>query len=107
MYPNKFERDFPAEQKAGVVTATKPNIPPPIDKGEDEKTVSSPLSDYGEDVTTEFPTAEQIEVKVFEKSNWFTVIDEVDNSVLNEKKLRRKEVEPFLIQYLEDDAGKD
>ncbi len=112
MYPAKFERAYEAEQRAGgIVSHNIPNIPvnvtPLTDEGEDktEEQVSEPSlsSLYGEDVTAEFPTAKHIQAKVFEKSNWFTVLDDEDNSVLNEKKLRRKDVEPFLVQYLEDD----
>jgi len=92
--PGKFERDFAAEQKAGIVTVSKPNIPPPVDK----------KSEYGKDVTSEFPTAETVEVMVFEDSKWYTIVDKADDSVLNEKKLRRKNVEPFLKQYLDEGA---
>jgi len=103
-FPAKFERDFAAEQKANTAPAvSKPNIPPPVDKGGD-KNKPSPLSTkYGEDVTSKFPTAEEVEVLVFEKSKWYTVVDKADGEVLNEKKLRRKDVEPFLGQYLSDE----
>jgi len=107
----KFERDFVAEQKAGIaVVDNKPNIPPPVDKGEDKKSTSSPLSKYGEDVSSNFSNAAKVGVSVFEKSKWHTVVDE-DGEVLNEKKLRRKDVNPFLEQYLdldeEDDLDED
>jgi len=104
----RFERDFEAEQKAGIVVIdSKPNIPPPVgvgvDKDGDDAEITSPsLSEYGKDVTSEFPTAEEMSVTVFEKSKWFTVVDADDNEVLNEKKLRRKDVEPFLEQYLDE-----
>ena len=113
----KFERDFVAEQKAGVVTVSKPNIPPPVDKDEDriedeveddvEETKSESLSTYGKDVTSKFPTAEKVEVSVFEKSKWYTIVDKADGEVLNEKKLRKKEVKPFLEQYLDEGADDD
>jgi len=100
----KFERDYEAEKKIGIAAViSKPNISPPVDKVEDkgEGKSKSVLSPFGKDVTSEFPAAEKIEVSVFEKSRWYTVVDEADDSVLNKKSLRRKEVEPFLNQYLE------
>ena len=70
----RFERDYAAEQKTGgVVTKSKPKIPPPVDKGNDEveevedEAKSEPLSIHGEDVTLDFPTADKIDVLVFEK----------------------------------------
>jgi len=95
----KFERDYPAEQKAGIATINKPNIPSPVAKAD----VDKEPGEYGEDITSEFSTAEEAEVTVFEKSNWCTVVDKEDGEVLNEKKLRRKDIEPFLEQYLTDE----
>ncbi len=106
----KFERMHELERTRGTVSAKKPSIPPPVDKGKGD-TTSEPLSTYGKDVTSEFPTAADVEVKVFRKNKAYTVVDLEDNGVLNEDKLRRKDVEPFLEQYLgeedEDNAEVD
>lgn len=102
----KFERDYPAEQRTVSVARAKPNIPLPVDdveeeveEIEDDDKVEEPLSIHGENVTSEFPTAEKVDMIIFVKANWYSVIDKRDNKVLNKKKLRRKEVEPFLEQY--------
>jgi len=117
-FRNKFERIHEALKDTGKKDTDeikRPNIPPSVGEGGDTglnpSPESSPISDeeiveenleYGEDVTSEFPTAEKLEVKVFEKSKWYTIVDTSDGEVLNEKKLRKKDVIPFLEQYLED-----
>jgi len=106
LHPNKFERNYEAEKRSEAkVTKSKPNIPKGTGdkkKKEDEGNADgTPLSVHGEDITSEFPTAEEVEVKVYVKDNWCMVIDAADGEVLNEKKLRRKEVEEFLAQYLD------
>lgn len=112
-------------------TAKKPNIPSPLgkddevveeiisdslpkDEVETEEAVSDFLleddepdknaedeTEHGKDVTSEFPTAVKLRLKVFEKSKWYVVVDVSDGSVLNVKKLREKEVQSFIEQYLE------
>jgi len=103
----RFERNFEAEQRTGSVVVNKPDIPPPVDEAETQFDGSDDSIDYGEDVTSEFPTAEKIEVLVFEKLKWYTVVDKADGEVLNEKKLRRKDVEPFLGLYLDENTDED
>jgi len=107
----KFERDYEAEQRAGidaVAVDSKPAIPPPVDKGADKIEKSPPLPEpkfesvHGKNVTSEFPTAEEIEVEVFEKLKWYTIVDLADGEILNKKKLRRKDVQSFLEQYLDE-----
>ncbi len=116
MFRGKFERAFDKELEAKSTKGTKdktvpskPAIPPVSEadgKADKTKPEASPIikeGEYGRDVTAEFPTAEELDVMVFEKSKWYTVVDNEDNKVLNEKKLRAKEVQPFLDSYLEDD----
>lgn len=107
--PGKFEKVYEDLKDTGAKDTSrirKPNIPPGVSPKQETKKVVDEESVHGKDVTSEFPTAEKVGVKVFEKSRWFTVVDTQDNSVLNEKKLRKKDVEPFLEQYLDiDDDG--
>ena len=104
----KFERDYAAEQKTDGTTAnSKPNIPRSASKLKAKKSKKEVSSEHGIDVTSEFPTATKVGVKVFEKSKWYTAVDEQDDEVLNEKKLRRKDVESFLEQYLNVDDNED
>jgi len=130
IFRNKFEilDEFTEGSVSQQVVIGKPNIFIPSDKIENEEEAAqtsssfSPneekdevgvgveeggedddLKRYGEDVTDQFPNAERIEVRVFVKKNWYNVIDDEDGSVLNEKKLRKKDVLPFLAQYLEDE----
>ncbi len=95
--------DFPSksEKKSKSKKATKK---------EDIKTKSSKspqkipvVSKYGVDVTEDFPTAAKVKLQVFEKLKWFTVIDPDNGEVLNEKKLRKRNVESFLEEYVPDE----
>ncbi len=72
-----------------------------VEEKEEAEEKEQPEGKHGKDVSSEFETAKTIEVSVFEKKNWFTVVDKQDGAVLNDKKLRRKAVEPFLKQYVE------
>lgn len=117
-FPEKFELVEGQEVSKGEKLNT-PSIPLPNEVKREITNVESetpePIesetpseSEYGQDVSDEFPTASEVNLKVFEKSKWYTVIDpEEDNEVLNEKKLRKNAVEDFLAQYLSDDDADD
>jgi len=62
---------------------------------------------HGVDVSEEFPTAAKVDLQVFEKSKWFVVVDPENDEVLNEKKLRKDKVEPFLAEYLQEDEDEE
>jgi len=117
LFRNKFEKiqddiDIPVQ---------KPDIPIPVPPGKGEEGFSpSPSepkpgteeeeeeeegveSEYGKDVTSQYPTAKKIGMKVYEKSHWYQVIDTEDGEVMNEKKLREKEVNALLEQYEEEE----
>ena len=87
----------------------KPKIPGPADEGGEDKEVASPPksdttekpSEYGVKVTSEFPTAKKVKLDVYRKAFWHVVVDPENGNVLNDKKLRKKDVEPFLAQYRE------
>ena len=59
-------------------------------------------NEHGVDVSKDFPTAAKVELQVFEKSKWFTVVDPDNGEVLNDKKLRKSKVEDFLADYLDE-----
>ena len=59
-------------------------------------------NEHGVDVSKDFPTAAKVDLQVFEKSKWFTVVDPDNGEVLNDKKLRKSKVEDFLADYLDD-----
>ncbi len=121
MFRGKFKRVYKEElaelkdQGVEYVGAdNKPDIPKPedvkpVETSTSEKTETKqdtstqepvkPTSEHGKDVTSEFPTADKAGLLVFEKSKWYTVVDKADNQVLNEKKLRKAEVEDFVEQY--------
>ncbi len=97
-----------------IVPDEAPNIPLPEaadDKGEEDTTASSPTihPKFGEDITSEFPLAEEKEVKVYVKKHWCQIVDttEDEEEVLNESKLRRKNVNEFLadLEEVEEDEG--
>jgi len=59
-------------------------------------------SEFGDDVTEQFPDAVKAELKVYAtKGGWFTVVDPDGNKALSEKKLRQDAVPEFLKQYVE------
>jgi hypothetical protein len=123
MFRGKFERQFDQEtlKDTGVVSKiSKPNITPPPLGGSKAVTAELPSKEkeavldikdetfveeypeslYGTDVTDKYPTAEEVHVKVFEKSKWCVIVDPIDERVLNDKKLRGKDVEDFLEDLL-------
>jgi hypothetical protein len=55
----------------------------------------------GKDVTEDYPTAVELEVEVFQKGIWHVVYDPADDEILSKKKLRAKQVQPFLEKYLD------
>ncbi len=93
-----------------------PNIPSPgaiaDTDGEDSDTSPSIIhSEFGEDITSEFPLAEGKEVKVYIKKSWCQIIDETEDGeeVLNDKKLRKPHVDAFLkdLEEVEEDVEED
>lgn len=108
VFPNKFERipdEAPSsfspsteEQKAAVSKAAKKGakgVAPP----ETEEPEPNPL---GRDVTKRFPTAQEEDFQVFADGGAFSVVEADDpTEALNDKPLKRKDVEPFIRQYLE------
>jgi len=68
---------------------------------DDTPTKDETTTEHGIDVTSEFPTAAKVDLKVFKKGQWHTVIDPDDGTVLNEKKMRADKVDDFLQQYQE------
>ena len=106
----KFTKVHPDD----VVAPDKsPNIPSPaaavIDTGGGDNTASPPIihPEFGEDITFEFPLAEEKEVKVYAKKHWCQIIDEPEDGeeVLNKSKLRKKNVNEFLedLEEVEDE----
>jgi len=61
--------------------------------------------ELGKDITADFPEAKEIGLKVFVNPHkWCQVVDaNNDNKILNEKKLRKKDVDDFLHQYLNEE----
>jgi len=113
-WPSKFVLVSDKRRKS---VATAPNIPVPSTKKKkkvSEKKIQEDMeepiiseSEHGIDVTAEFPTASKVDLKVFEKSKWYTVVDPDNNEVLNEKKLRQAKVESFLAEYEDDEDVED
>jgi len=119
-FRGKFEKVYePPEIKKKIPQPTiakkKPIISTPAKgKGEDKvapHTKSSPkpavtepktehkYSEYGKDISAEFPLAEVVQLVVCERAHWCTVIDPEDDEVMNPTKLRKKDVPKFLEQY--------
>ncbi len=106
----KFEKVHPDEI---APPDESPNIPSPgaiADTGGAETLASAPPiihSEFGEDITSEFPLAEEKEVKVYIKKYWCQIIDETEDGeeVLNNSKLRKKNVNDYLkdLEEVEED----
>ncbi len=121
-FKGKFERIFSQEQLEGIATApSQPIIPSPKEEVEEE-TISTPSEEveevddiedideveevedtpeYGPDVTDQFSTAVKAGYCVYEPTkHWFIIIDPNEDdpadAVMNESKLRRKNVDGFL-----------
>lgn len=112
-FPMKFEL-VQGQTEDDNEIASVPNIPEPIKSKKTKTTVAKSntqksskviKSKYGEDVTEQFPLAKELDLQVFEKSKWFTVVD--DDVEVNDKKLRRKEVDSFLEDYSQIDDEDD
>lgn len=115
-FRNKFERVLTDTQEEPTPNA--PNIPPPViaskagsnkttepaldDKREEVITIEKLIALHGEDCTFEFPTAPKVSLLVFKRKNWCVVVDPVDGQVLSLAKLRTKDIEAFLAQYIEE-----
>ncbi len=106
----KFEKvhsdDVPAPDES-------PNIPSPgalddIGGGGSDTFPPTLHPEFGENITSEFPLAKEMEVKVYIKKHWCQVIDETEDGeeVLNESKLRKKNVNGFL-EELEEEVEED
>jgi len=103
-FPNKFEfveGSLIEEDDSIVPKIPLQNIKLKTKSNEIKSKVEAE-SPFGKDVSSDFPLASRVRLIVFEKANWFTIVDPTDNTVQNEKKLRRDAVEDFLSEYEED-----
>ncbi len=106
IFRNKFQRvsaagGFPEEQEK----LKRPDIPTlddVADKGGGNEPAVAPPPELGNKVTSGFPGAKKAKLDVYENNHWYVVVDPTNNNELNEKKLRKNKVEPFLKNYLED-----
>lgn len=124
----KFRNKFELISEDFIKPEKEPKIPEPAainsEEQELEDTASNPVSpirninpktekkakkvkvsEHGENVTSEFPIAKDVELQVFVKKNWYVVVDPETGEVENDKKLRKDAVNSFLEEYLEE--GKD
>ena len=77
----------------------QPRIRSTQSKTRKKKSKKKEKDSCGLDVTEDFAVAKDAGLTVFEKEHWLTVFDEND-VVLNDKKLRKKDVPSFLEEYL-------
>lgn len=121
IFRNKFDRVHPDD---GFEFAdASPNIRDAravLDKDKDEGDNKAPSSKskklkdskkFGKNVTLSYPAAVAAELRVYEKANWFQVVDwNTENGepeVVTEKSLREKDVAAFLAEYVEPDLDDD
>lgn len=70
------------------------------DDDEDEEVEEVDLSQYGKEVTDNYPKAKKKGCRVFKKGAWATILDATDNKVLNEKGVRIGDVNSFIAKEL-------
>lgn len=123
-FKGKFEKVYTEQEEAEA--SAKPPIPEPdeevdgaldeiddddLDEDDDEEDEEDDdeenddeddeeASEHGDDVTDEFPIARKVNVKIYKKISWYTIVDANDGEVLNEKKLRKAAVKPFIKKNL-------
>lgn len=131
-FPEKFERvvvggeavvqdpSTPEEEKTPVQEAAEegakdvmppeePEVEEPEaeepDEDEADEPEGKPVPKGAKDVTDKFPRAEEEELKVFyKKGKGFFVTEEEETSIaLNEKRLKKAQVEEFIDDYLDDE----
>ena len=118
LYGNKFKRVSPEQESPIEGDVSSPDIPiiTKVGKGDEEVTSpSEPLppgdvveNEHGVDVSDSFPLAKEVDLTVFEKSKWYTVVDPDDGTVLNEKRLHgEKQVKAFLNEYKTPESHSD
>ena len=95
-FPAKFEKIQASAEVTAARSAAKtaPVVPSSAPGGE----VSSP---FGEDVSEDFPTAVESDLKVFQKGSGFFVVDmDSPDESLNPKALKGPEVNKFIKAHL-------
>jgi len=115
-WPDKFDRvkvgpseDTPDEDEADIQAAAeegaKDVTPPDEDEDEDFDDEEEEKVPLGKDVTEKFPRAEEEELKVFYKKGKGFFVTETEDpfTALNEKKLKKAQVEDFIDEYLDDE----
>lgn len=119
LFRGKFERIYTAEQLEAVApvpkVAEKPT-PAPTPVAEPAPAVSEPTTEEkkpeaskesrkprkrrGRDATKSFPLALEEEFLVFQRGSRFDVYEPEDDAPLNEKGLKKAEVESYIKEYL-------
>ncbi len=102
MFPNKFERVtvVPEEDEA---PASKPKAKSSVDKATEKgaEGVADPANPLGRDVTKRFALARKEDFLVFADGGAFHVVEaDEPTKALNDKPLHKKQVTPFIKQYL-------
>ena len=100
--PHKFTEvtDGGVEGKNAPV---RPEIPGPVSGGDGHAVASSPeieASPHGTDVTEKFELAKAAKLQVFENNKWYTIIDPEDDTVITDKKIRRKQIDGVLKDFI-------
>ena len=96
-FPNKFEL---------VNVDEKPvNAPPPV--AAKPAPAPKPDKDEPEDVTKDFTVDQDGNLTVLKDKKGWNVFEEGDEEPLNEKPLKKKDVQPFIDEYLDEDSEEE
>lgn len=77
--------------------------PPGEEPGQDEVDVKTEECPFGDDVTSDYPTAEEGGLKVFQDGAHFTVVEDgAEDVALNDKPLKESGVTKFISKHLKE-----
>lgn len=98
-HPDKFER----------VTIDKPSVPAPVQKAAEEGAKDLKPEPLGKNVTEKFSLAAENDFKVFYKrGKGYMVTESVNEYIaLNDKKLKKADVEEFIDEFIEPEDFED
>lgn len=100
-FPNKFSKIEDVKSSKQLPTKAEEDSSGSEDTSKliDEVNEEVDLSEYGDDVTADFEIAMQNDLLVYKKGGWFNIFTS-DGEMLNEKGIRKSEVEDTILDLV-------
>jgi len=107
IFRNKFEKIEQVQvETAPKVAKAEPKLPSPPPEDDVEDDVEEDLeaevtesSEYGEEVPGN-KLSKKADCRMFKKGNWYTLVSATTGEVLNDKKIKKGQVKPFLMDLI-------